>query len=121
MHNEYRFRHGAAPLQWSAELAWEAQQWAENLARSGELRHNDDDSVGENLAGMVGGELTGREATDMWYDEIEDYNFDNPGYSEDTSNFSQVISSCFLSFFIIKHLILMALMLYVFDGSQIRK
>lgn len=121
MHNEYRFRHGAAPLQWSAELAWEAQQWAENLARSGELRHNDDDTVGENLAGMVGGELTGREATDMWYDEIEDYNFDNPGYSEDTSNFSQVISSCFLSFFIIKHLMLMALMLYVFDESQIRK
>ncbi|XP_022779877.1 titin-like isoform X2 [Stylophora pistillata] len=90
-HNEYRLRHGAAALQWSAELAWEAQQWAENLARSGELRHNDDDTVGENLAGMAGGELTGREATGMWYDEIEDYNFENPGYSENTSNFSQIV------------------------------
>ena len=96
IHNEYRLRHGAAPLHWSAELAWEAQQWAENLARSGELRHNDDDTVGENLAGMMGGELTGREATDMWYDEIEDYNFDNPGYSEDTSNFSQVSCTFFV-------------------------
>ena len=96
-HNEYRLRHGAAALQWSAELAWEAQQWAENLARSGELRHNDDDTVGENLAGMAGGELTGREATGMWYDEIEDYNFENPGYSENTSNFSQVIFYGFLS------------------------
>lgn len=92
MHNEYRLRHGAAPLHWSAELAWEAQQWAENLARSGELRHNDDDTVGENLAGMMGGELSGRETTDMWYDEIEDYDFDNAGYGEDTSNFSQVMS-----------------------------
>lgn len=92
VHNEYRLRHGAAPLQWSAELAWEAQQWAENLARSGELRHNDDDTVGENLAGMMGGELTGRETTDMWYEEIEDYDFDNSGYSEDTSNFTQVVS-----------------------------
>ena len=92
MHNEYRLRHGAAPLQWSAELAWEAQQWAENLARSGELRHNDDDTVGENLAGMMGGELSGRETTDMWYDEIEDYDFDSTGYSEDTSNFTQVMS-----------------------------
>lgn len=92
MHNEYRLRHGAAPLHWSAELAWEAQQWAENLARSGELRHNDDDTVGENLAGMMGGELSGRETTDMWYDEIEDYDFDSAGYSEDTSNFTQVMS-----------------------------
>ncbi|XP_068729496.1 titin-like isoform X1 [Montipora capricornis] len=91
VHNEYRIRHGAAPLHWSAELAWEAQQWAENLARIGELRHNDDDTVGENLAGMTGGELTGREAVDMWYEEIENYNFDCHGYSEDTSNFTQVI------------------------------
>jgi len=91
VHNEYRIRHGAAPLHWSAELAWEAQQWAENLARTGELRHNDDDTVGENLAGMTGGELTGREAVDMWYEEIESYDFENPGYSEDTSNFTQIV------------------------------
>lgn len=71
-------------------MAWEAQQWAENLVRTGELRHNDDDTVGENLAGMTGGELTGREAVDMWYEEIESYDFENPGYSEDTSNFTQV-------------------------------
>ena len=89
-HNEYRIRHGGAPLHWSAELAWEAQQWAENLAQTGELRHNEDDTVGENLAGMVGGELSGREAVDMWYEEIESYDFESPGYSEDTSNFTQV-------------------------------
>ena len=89
-HNEYRIRHGAPPLHWSAELAWEAQQWAENLARIGELRHNDDDTLGENLAGMTGGELSGREAVDMWYEEIENYNFDCHGYGEDTSNFTQV-------------------------------
>ncbi|XP_015768112.1 PREDICTED: uncharacterized protein LOC107346798 [Acropora digitifera] len=90
-HNEYRIRHGAPPLHWSAELAWEAQQWAENLAQTGELRHNEDDTVGENLAGMTGGELSGREAVDMWYEEIENYNFDCHGYGEDTSNFTQVV------------------------------
>ena len=89
-HNDYRLRHGAAPVRWSASLAWEAQQWAEELARNGELRHNDDDTVGENLAGMLGGELTGREVVDMWYDEIENYDFDNPRYDENTSNFTQV-------------------------------
>ncbi|KAK2566988.1 Golgi-associated plant pathogenesis-related protein 1 [Acropora cervicornis] len=90
-HNEYRIRHGAPPLHWSAELAWEAQQWAENLVQTGELRHNEDDTVGENLAGMTGGELSGREAVDMWYEEIENYNFDCHGYGEDTSNFTQVV------------------------------
>lgn len=89
-HNEYRLRHGAAPLQWSQALAWQAQCWAEQLARAGDLRHNDDDTVGENLAGMLGDELSGKEATDIWYDEIEDYDFDRAGYDEDTSNFSQV-------------------------------
>ena len=89
-HNEYRLRHGAAPLQWSQALAWQAQCWAEHLARVGDLRHNDDDTVGENLAGMLGDDLTGREATDIWYDEIADYDFDQPGYGEETSNFSQV-------------------------------
>lgn len=60
------------------------------MARNGELRHNNDDTVGENLAGMTGGELTGQEAVDMWYEEIESYDFDNHGYSQDTSNFTQV-------------------------------
>lgn len=54
---------------------------------SGEFWYNDDDIVGENLVGMVGGELIGWEVIDMWYDEIEDYNFDNLGYSEDVLNF----------------------------------
>lgn len=56
----------------------------------GELKHNDDEMVGENLAGMVGDELTGKECTDMWYDEVSEYDYSNPGYSEDTSNFTQV-------------------------------
>ncbi|EDO34553.1 predicted protein, partial [Nematostella vectensis] len=90
-HNMYRSRHGAPFLRWSPPLAWAAQQWAEELVRMGELKHNDDEMVGENLAGMVGDELTGMEATCMWYEEVEDYDFSNPGYSEDTSNFTQVI------------------------------
>lgn len=89
-HNEYRLRHGASPLQWSQPLAWEAQCWAEHLAQLGELKHNDDDSVGENLAGMIGDDLSGKDATDMWYGEIQDYDFDRQGYGEDTSNFTQV-------------------------------
>jgi hypothetical protein len=46
-HNEFRARHGAAPLQWSDNLAQKAQQWANNC----QFRHS-----GGSL-GPFGGEL----------------------------------------------------------------
>ena len=33
---------------------------------------------------MASGDLTGQRATDMWYDEIKDYDFNNPGFSQGT-------------------------------------
>lgn len=43
---------------------------------------------GENLAaGYVGG----IEPTDAWYDEIADYDYSNPGYSDATGHFTQLI------------------------------
>ena len=38
-----------------------------------------------------GYELTGQRAVDMWYEEIKDYNFGNPGFSSGTGHFTQVI------------------------------
>lgn len=40
---------------------------------------------------IVGYELTGAGATQMWYDEIKDYNFDNPGNFGSTGHFTQVV------------------------------
>jgi len=31
-HNEYRAKHGVPPLKWNAQLAADAQKWANNLA-----------------------------------------------------------------------------------------
>lgn len=43
---------------------------------------------GENLAaGYVGGEAP----VDAWYDEISMYNYSNPGFSEETGHFTQLI------------------------------
>lgn len=39
----------------------------------------------------VGYELTGAGATKMWYDEIKDYNFKNPGNFGGTGHFTQVV------------------------------
>ena len=50
-------------------------------------------------------ELSGREAVDMWYEEIESYDFESPGYSQDTSNFTQVgiIHAVFMSFIYLRY------------------
>ena len=37
-HNEYRAKHGVPPLKWSAELAADAQIWANELAVKSECR-----------------------------------------------------------------------------------
>ena len=38
-----------------------------------------------------GYEMSGQRAVDMWYEEIKDYSFKNPGFSSGTGHFTQVI------------------------------
>jgi len=38
-----------------------------------------------------GAELTGRKATEMWYDEVDKYRFNNPGFSTGTGHFTQIV------------------------------
>lgn len=52
IHNDARARVGVAPLRWSGELARYAQQWADQLATSGQFKHRPPGSgYGENLFG----------------------------------------------------------------------
>jgi hypothetical protein len=36
-------------------------------------------------------DILGAEATRSWYDEIKDYDFKNPKFSEETAHFTQVV------------------------------
>ena len=38
----------------------------------------------------TGKEMTGNGVVDMWYSEVEKYNFDNPGWQSGTGHFTQV-------------------------------
>lgn len=88
-HNVKRALHSAPPLEWNNTLA----QYAQNYATSSfscdnvQLIHSGG-PYGENLAaGYVGGAAP----VDAWYDEISDYDFSNPGFSEQTGHFTQVV------------------------------
>jgi len=89
-HNKYRAQHGAPPLKWSSKLASDAEKWAKQLVKLNRLQHYSGDD-GENLAYASGYEMTGQRAVDMWYEEIKDYSFGNPGFSSGTGHFTQVV------------------------------
>lgn len=94
-HNKFRSMHGVPPLKWADDLAKEAQAWAEKLARARTLQHSsksERDNAGENLAMFTGRfDSAGQEATNMWYEEVKDYNFRRGGWQGGTGHFTQVV------------------------------
>eukprot|EP00927_Polykrikos_kofoidii_P045568 TRINITY_DN395_c1_g1_i1.p1 TRINITY_DN395_c1_g1~~TRINITY_DN395_c1_g1_i1.p1 ORF type:complete len:300 (-),score=36.80 TRINITY_DN395_c1_g1_i1:111-1010(-) len=86
-HNTYRKTHGVSDLAWEDAWASQAQNWADSCKFS-----HSDLGNGENLwAGP--GSLNGDTAIDAWYNEIDAYNFSNPGDSGSTVHFTQVVWS----------------------------
>ena len=94
-HNKYREAHHAPPLKWSDEAAAKAQSWAEKLAKSKSLEHGDHHGMGQNIANLMSSsgscDMTGQQATDMWYNEVKDYNFKKPGFTSGSGHFTQVV------------------------------
>ncbi|XP_077988079.1 Golgi-associated plant pathogenesis-related protein 1-like [Glandiceps talaboti] len=94
-HNLYRDIHDSKPLTLDNKLSEFAQEWADHIANTDEFEHRPDNEYGENLYFYMhsGGksQLTGEKVTTSFYDEISDYNFNDPGFSMETGHFTQVV------------------------------
>ena len=94
-HNKYRKKHHVGNLVLSKDLCNIAQKYAESLARTGNFAHSGDsyngNPMGENLFACYGMKITGKTMTDDWYNEINDYNFNRPGFKSGTGHFTQVV------------------------------
>jgi uncharacterized protein YkwD len=90
-HNRRRARHCADPLAWSDELAAVAQAWADELARQGCAFEHSRTKYGENLAGGTAGVLDAEATVEMWYREVDQYDFAKGGFSMETGHFTQVV------------------------------
>ena len=94
-HNNYRAKHHVVKLVLNQELCDIAQKYAEELARTGNFAHSGnsfhDDNMGENLFACYGMKITGKMMTDDWYNEVNQYNFNNPGYISGTGHFTQIV------------------------------
>ena len=83
-HNKYRALHGAPALTWNSDLAnyalTNAQQYT--WAHSG-------GPYGENIAT---GSYTDPDVYQfLWYDENQKYDYNNPGFSDATGHFTQMV------------------------------
>ncbi|WP_280240747.1 CAP family protein [Nocardia abscessus] len=96
LHNNYRAKHGSPAMTLTQNLNNQAQQCAKYYAAKRTIDHSCPykNGAGENLVGGQGSwdavsfvEM----GTQMWYDEIKDYDFNNPGFSMSTGHFTQVV------------------------------
>ncbi|XP_048585232.1 cell wall protein PRY3 [Nematostella vectensis] len=108
-HNEYRKRHGAKEMTWSASLATDAQKWADKLSQTDAFKHDyasiNSKSQGENLAYFTPQKpkcmgpkaqdcVTCAEIVKDWYDEVQFYDFNTGKEKQPGSvitHFTQVV------------------------------
>ncbi|CAL8083296.1 unnamed protein product [Calicophoron daubneyi] len=93
LHNQYRALHGCPPLTYDSSLARSAQLWAQELAKTQNMRHSAQENYGENLAYMGStdlAELSGKDATDMWYSQLAVHDFQG-GFLYETCYFTQLV------------------------------
>ncbi|XP_028836901.1 GLI pathogenesis-related 2, like [Denticeps clupeoides] len=97
IHNEYRRKHQAPPLKLSKKLCSQATRYAESLASTRILKHSVESSrgsCGENLA-WASYDQSGKDVCDRWYNEVNQYNFNRPGFTSGTGHFTAMVwKSC---------------------------
>ncbi|KAI9585798.1 hypothetical protein GQX74_001645 [Glossina fuscipes] len=91
VHNKYRIKHGCPPLILSAQLNKHATEWAQHLAKIGTLEHRPNDKYGQNLFMATNYDPSAEEVIKDWYEEIDQFDFNNPTFTPDTGNFTQLM------------------------------
>ena len=98
-HNQYRKKHGVEQLTWDTKVANFADNWCKSLAAKNKMEHSSGSGYGENLyqssswssrPATTSTDGAGTNAVKSWYDEIQAYNFNRPGFSSATGHFTQV-------------------------------
>ena len=80
-------------MTWSEELASGAKSWADYLAENKTFEHAPNLQSGENLylSGKPPPKELCTEAAKLFYREVKNYDFKEPGFSKNTGHFTQVI------------------------------
>lgn len=94
-HNEYRQKHGVAPLKLNKDMCKISQQWADNLSKRKALEHSKNNDYGENIYCVSSTNhnitITGEDPVKSWYDEIKLHKFGTEPKSLESGHFTQVV------------------------------
>lgn len=94
-HNEYRRKHGVAPLDLNKKLCKYAEEWAKTLAKKGETEHRDQNDYGENIFSAWSTDpnftVTGRDPVDKWYSEVNFHRFGQEPLDLKSGHFTQIV------------------------------
>ena len=93
--NDYRASHGSQAVTWNGDIESSCEKWATTLASINALQHSST-SYGENLFQLYAPTQTGsvdliKTGVDIWYAEIANYNFSNPGFSPNTGHLTSIL------------------------------
>ena len=83
--NLYRYEHSAPALTWNESLAAFSAGYASQCAG---FKHSGRSGVGENI---VLGASNATSAIEAFGDERKDYDYHNPGFTEQTGHFTQLV------------------------------
>ncbi|THU92435.1 PR-1-like protein [Dendrothele bispora CBS 962.96] len=86
LHNNARAQFGASPLTWNGGILGQVQAHANKCV----FEHSGDSGVGENIAAGTGN-FGMSNAMDSWMGEASKYDYNNPGFSDATGHFTQVV------------------------------
>jgi len=97
-HNQLRAKHGAPPVKLNKKLNEYAQNYANEIIRTGKVEHSncmmDGTLVGENIAtksSTNGQDFDGAEVSEAWYMEIGGYDFRKSEPQKGTGHFTQLV------------------------------
>ena len=93
--NHYRSMHSVGNLVEDKSISKDSQDWANYLMNTSSFKHSGNPAYGENLAYFKGYKLDSidliQKSIELWYKEIEKYDFDNPGFSSETGHFTTLV------------------------------
>ncbi|ODM98569.1 Golgi-associated plant pathogenesis-related protein 1 [Orchesella cincta] len=96
LHNQYRARHRSPPLAMDTTLNNNAVRCAQYYAQKRAIDHQCPykSGAGENLIGGTGSwtaDQFAESSAKMWYDEVQKYDYNRPGFSMATGHFTQLV------------------------------
>lgn len=92
--NRFREMHQVEPLIHDREITKVSTEWAQTIIDTGKFEHSTTD-YGENIAYTYSPNHYNSfvRATNMFYNEVKDYNYSNPVFGYNTGHFTQLVWS----------------------------